>query len=331
MAEAVAGVDGMRAALAAIVPLGVTIAAGRWYIDFLRRRMMGQYIREDGPQSHQGKKGTPTAGGVLILGSFLLAVLALTLLIGPGFLSLPVLLVLGVTIAFGLLGFADDWLKITKKHNKGVSGYTKLVVQLAAGLIVGCVMMQLRPAGPLDVFGWQANVGWLYPLFATFVIMGASNAVNLTDGLDGLAGSTSLIAFMATALLLAAIGQGDLALLCHAMAGACLGFLVFNHHPARIFMGDTGSLALGGALGTLAIVSGLDFWLGLLGAIFVVEALSVIFQVISFKTTGRRIFRMSPLHHHFELGGWHETRVVFAFVTFEMLCCLLALLLYNRG
>lgn len=330
MAE-MAGMNGIDAAVAGLTPLTLSLLAGERYINFLRKRYMGQYIREDGPQSHHSKAGTPTAGGVLILASFLFGVLCLYFLLGPTFLTTPVLLVVGVTLAFGLLGFVDDYLKISKKKNKGVSGYTKLIVQVLAGLGVGYYVMQADTLGTVNIFNYGISIGWLYPVFAAFVVTAASNAVNLTDGLDGLAGSTSVIAFMAMSLILAATGQTNLALVCQALVGACVGFLVFNHYPARIFMGDTGSLALGGALGTLAVLGGLDFWLAVLGAIFVLEALSVILQVISFKTTGKRIFRMAPLHHHFELGGWKETKVVYSFVTFQFLCAVLAVFLYNRG
>ncbi len=318
--------------LAAIAPLGFSMAVGNQYIDFLRKRYMGQYIREDGPQSHFSKAGTPTAGGVLILLSFGFALLALTLLSGSPFLTTPVLLVAGVTLVFGLLGFVDDYLKISKKKNKGVSGYTKLAVQVVAGLAVGWHVLQTAPAGSVDFFGlFSVDLGWLYPVFAAFVITATSNAVNLTDGLDGLASSTSLLAFMTLAMLLVVIGQVNLALVALALAGAALGFLLFNRYPARIFMGDTGSLALGGALGALAVLGRIEFWLVPLGAVFVLEALSVILQVLSFKTTGKRIFRMSPLHHHFELGGWKETKVVYSFVTFQFFCCMTAVFLYNRG
>lgn len=318
--------------LAAIAPLGFSMATGNLYIGFLRKRYMGQYIREDGPQSHLSKAGTPTAGGVLILVSFAFALLVLAILNGFAFLTVPVLLVAGLTLLFGLLGFVDDYLKISKKKNKGVSGYTKLAVQVLAGLAVGWYVLQSSPEGSVDFFGlFSVNLGWLYPVFAALVITASSNAVNLTDGLDGLASGTSLMTFMTLAMLLIAIGQGNLALVALALAGAALGFLLFNRYPARIFMGDTGSLALGGALGALVVLGRIEFWLVLLGAVFVLEALSVILQVVSFKTTGKRIFRMSPLHHHFELCGWKETTVVFSFVTFQLLCCTVAVFLYNKG
>jgi phospho-N-acetylmuramoyl-pentapeptide-transferase len=246
-------------------------------------------------------------------------------------LSPAVLLVLGVLMAFGSLGFVDDYLKISKKKNKGVSGYTKLAVQVIAGLVTGWFVMQSVPQGSqVSGFGlFTIPLGYVYPLLAAFIITGASNAVNLTDGLDGLASATALLTFITLALMLFAMHQVALGLLSLCLAGAALGFLMFNRNPARIFMGDTGSLALGGAFGALVVLGKLECWALLLGAIFIVETLSVILQVYFFKTTGKRIFRMSPLHHHFELGGWSENRVVYSFVTFQFFCCTLAVFLYN--
>jgi phospho-N-acetylmuramoyl-pentapeptide-transferase len=322
--------------LAGVLPLLFSLALGGSYINFLKKRYMGQYIREDGPQSHQVKAGTPTAGGVLILAAFLFGLLGVSILSGFTLLTLPVLMVVGVTLVFGALGFVDDYLKISKKKNKGVSGYTKLAVQILAGLAVGWSVLQSDPSGTVSLFGLASiPLGWFYPVFAAFVVTAASNAVNLTDGLDGLASGTALMSFMTLSLLLFDRGAINLGLVSQMLAGAALGFLVFNRNPARIFMGDTGSLALGGALGALVVTGRMEFWLVLLGAIYVLEALSVILQVLSFKTTGRRIFRMSPLHHHFELGGWKETKVVYSFVTFQFACCILAVFLYvflyNRG
>jgi phospho-N-acetylmuramoyl-pentapeptide-transferase len=318
--------------IAAIAPLGLSLLLGGPYIDFLKRRYMGQYIREDGPESHQSKAGTPTAGGVLILVAVLFAVLCLVLARGLAFLSTPVLTVTAVALLFGALGFVDDYLKISKKKNKGVSGYTKLAVQVVAGLLTGWLAMSHNPTGTVSFFNWfSVDLGWAYPLFSAFVITAASNAVNLTDGLDGLASGTALMTFMTFSLLLLSMQQTELGLLAQVFAGSSLGFLLFNRHPARIFMGDTGSLALGGAMGALAVMGHLEFWLVFLAGIYIVETLSVILQVWSFKTTGKRIFRMSPLHHHFELGGWSETRVVYSFVTFQFVCCVLAVFLYNKG
>ncbi|HEY9745500.1 MAG TPA: phospho-N-acetylmuramoyl-pentapeptide-transferase [Oculatellaceae cyanobacterium] len=322
----------MDAVWAGLAPLGLVLAVGSPYIGFLKKRYMGQYIREDGPQAHQSKAGTPTAGGVLILAGVLFGFICLSVLKQLAFPTVQVLWVLGITLVFGALGFVDDYLKISKKKNKGVSGYTKLAVQICSGLALGIWAMQQNPTGAISIFGLaELPLGWLYPAFAAFVITGASNAVNLTDGLDGLASGTTFMTFMAFSLILFAAGQPDLALVSQMLAGAALGFLMFNRHPARVFMGDTGSLALGGALGALAVTGRMELWLTLLASVYIIEALSVILQVISFKTTGKRIFRMSPLHHHFELGGWHETRVVYAFVTFQFLCCVLAVFLYNKA
>lgn len=321
----------MDAVLAALIPFGVSLTLGKPYIQFLKTRYMGQYIREDGPESHQSKAGTPTAGGVLILLSFIIGVAVLAILKGPALLSPSVWLVLGVLMAFGSLGFVDDYLKISKKKNKGVSGYTKLAVQVIAGLVTGWFVMQSLPQGSqVSGFGlFTIPLGYVYPLLAAFIITGASNAVNLTDGLDGLASATALLTFITLALMLFATHQVALGLLSLCLAGAALGFLMFNRNPARIFMGDTGSLALGGVFGALVVLGKLECWALLLGAIFIVETLSVILQVYFFKTTGKRIFRMSPLHHHFELGGWSENRVVYSFVTFQFFCCTLAVFLYN--
>ena len=321
------------------VPVLLVALAGKPYIDFLRNRYMGQYIREDGPQSHHKKAGTPTMGGLLMLAAVTIGLLAAWLLYGSTVITTEVWLAFGVTMVFGLLGGVDDYLKISKKKNKGVTGYTKLAVQTGAGLIVGWYVMQTMNRTMVDFFGIETlDLRWFYPLFAALVINGTSNAVNLTDGLDGLAATIAVLAFAALTLLLNTLGMTTqmpyfhgLALYAWLMAGACIGFLMYNAHPAKVFMGDTGSLAIGGALGALAVLGGVEFWLVLIGGIFVIETLSVILQVLSFKTTGKRIFRMSPLHHHFELGGWHETKVVTVFVLVELALCILALFLYNSA
>lgn len=324
-------------AIICFVSLLFVLITAPLYIRFLKKRYFGQYIREEGPQHHQSKAGTPTAGGVIILGGLLAGVAANYYLFKTFFLTEEVWLTLGVIFLLGGLGFIDDYLKIAKKNNRGISGYIKLAVQALAGLGVGLYMMTAYQISEVAVFNWfRVDLGLFFPLFSMLVVMGASNAVNLTDGLDGLATGTGIISFLA----LAAIFNGsmfrelgavypDLAFLCLALLGSLMGFLFFNVKPAKIFMGDTGSLALGGGLGAMAVLGGLELWLLLIGGIFVLEALSVILQVISFKTSGRRIFRMSPLHHHFELVGWSETRVVFVFVILQVLLCGGALFLYN--
>jgi len=314
----------------ALVPILVTAALGMPYINWLKQRMFGQYIREDGPQSHQAKAGTPTAGGVLVLFATMIGLLSVWVFRSSTFLNLPVIGVFVATFVFGLLGFSDDALKIFKKKNKGVTGYTKLAVQVLTGAFVGWVVLQGNPLGTVSVFGLASlNLGWFYLPFAAFVITGASNSVNLTDGLDGLASGIAVMSFMTLSLLLFMTHSVDLALFAQVLAGACIGFLIFNRHPAKIFMGDTGSLALGGAMGALALVGHLESWLLLIALMYILETLSVILQVISFKSTGKRIFRMSPLHHHFELSGWSELRVVYTFITVQFIGCVFAVILYN--
>lgn len=326
-------------ALVMTIPLLAALMAGGPFIRFLQQRYLGQYIRQDGPQSHHQKAGTPTAGGVLILASALLGVGAMGLFKLTDYWTTEFWLALGVTLALGALGLVDDYLKIAKKQNKGVSGYAKLAVQGALGLALGLYMSQVLGLSGVAVFnGWRLELGPVaYPLFTALVMMGVSNAVNLTDGLDGLAAGTSVLTLTALSVFFTgnlysdvASVYPDLAMWALILTGATLGFLFHNLHPARLFMGDTGSLALGGAMAALAILSQTEFWLWLVGGVFVAEALSVILQVVSFKTTGRRIFRMSPLHHHFELCGWPEKRVTAVFILAQFALCALAVFLYNK-
>ncbi|MDX2085781.1 MAG: phospho-N-acetylmuramoyl-pentapeptide-transferase [Candidatus Melainabacteria bacterium] len=327
----------------ALLPLATILLTGAFFIGFLQKQSFGQFIREDGPQSHQKKAGTPTGGGILMLLSMVLGVAVVMLIqwrwpfhligMGPSFWAIA-----APTLLLALLGFTDDYRKIVKRHNKGITGYTKLAIQILAGLLTGIFLLQAptesghTPYGTLHLFGiatWPMD--WLYPVFTALVVTATSNAVNLTDGLDGLAASTLSVSFICTLLVGAAwasshyplpdgLGAG---LLFSALSlGACLGFLWFNRHPARIFMGDTGSLALGGALAAICLALRLDFWLLCLGGLYVVETLSVMLQVASFKLTGKRLFRMAPLHHHFELLGWSETRVVITFLVAHSLVCL---------
>ncbi|MBK8189913.1 MAG: phospho-N-acetylmuramoyl-pentapeptide-transferase [Vampirovibrionales bacterium] len=321
------------------VSLLAALMAGGPFIRFLRQRYLGQYIRQDGPQSHHGKAGTPTAGGVLILGSALAGIAAMAIFGMKDYWTTEFWLTLAVTFALGAVGFVDDYLKIAKKQNKGLSGYAKLAIQGALGLGIGLYMSQTLGLSGVAVFnGLRLELGpVLYPLFTAVVMMAVSNAVNLTDGLDGLAAGCSALTL--TALSVCFTGNlysdvanvyPDLGMAALILTGATLGFLFHNLYPARLFMGDTGSLALGGAMAAMAILSQTEFWLFLLGGVFVAEALSVILQVASFKLTGRRIFKMSPLHHHFELCGWRERRVTAVFVLTQFLLCALALFLYNK-
>lgn len=278
-------------------------------IAFLRRKKVGKQIREEGPTSHIAKSGTPTMGGILILATAVAVTLALNLVGQP-----LVLVPLGVAIGAGLLGAVDDALNLIGGKTRGLQGRVKMAVLLAIA-IVAAWLMYAQGMDRVDVPALGAfALGWWFVPIAVLLIVGFSNAVNLTDGLDMLAGGTSAFAFSAYGVIGYLEGQAYLSAFCFTIVGATMAFLWFNAHPAQVFMGDTGSLALGGALATVALMSGQWLLLAVVGVVFVAEALSVILQVAYFKATGgRRIFRMSPLHHHFELGGWAETQVTVRF------------------
>jgi phospho-N-acetylmuramoyl-pentapeptide-transferase len=332
-----------RAGAACLTALVLSLALGPTVIRWLRGfQRGGQPIREDGPQGHLlTKKGTPTMGGVLIL----LAMLCSTLL-WVDLRSGLVWAVLVLTLGYGLLGFADDWLKVTKRNPKGASSRMKLVVQAGLGLVVAIWIAFLLPRGldtrlAIPVFKEAfINFGLLFPVVGMLVMMGASNAVNLTDGLDGLAIVPAMIAAAVFALIAYLVGNrifaeylqlahvpgaNELAVFCAALIGAGLGFLWFNAPPAAVFMGDTGSLALGGALGAVAVATKHELVLAIVGGLFVVETVSVIIQVFWFKRTGRRVFLMAPLHHHFEKKGWAEPTIVIRFWIIAMVLALIGL------
>ncbi|MFC0474828.1 phospho-N-acetylmuramoyl-pentapeptide-transferase [Robertmurraya beringensis] len=294
-------------------------------IPFLRRLKFGQSIREEGPKSHQKKSGTPTMGGTMILLSIVVTTIVMTSRYSE--LSVQTYLLLFVTIGFGLLGFLDDFIKVVMKRNLGLTSKQKLFGQIVISFIFYFILRQneFSTTVSIPLTDISFDLGWLYVFFIIFWLVGFSNAVNLTDGLDGLVSGTAAIAFGAFAVLSWNQEAYDVAIFSLAVVGAVLGFLVFNAHPAKVFMGDTGSLALGGAIATIAILTKLEILLIIIGGIFVVETLSVILQVISFKTTGKRIFRMSPLHHHYELIGWSEWRVVVTFWTVGLLCAVLGI------
>ena len=324
---------------AAITAVLICMIAGPAYINLLKRKQMGQAIRDDGPQSHLSKKGTPTMGGGLIL----LGITVATLLWSN--LSTPYIWVaLLVTLAFGAIGFVDDYRKVIRKNPKGLSSRQKLLFQTIFALAAALVLYRLDPVMPTLKFpffkGWALDLGLLFIPFAVFVIVGSSNAVNLTDGLDGLAvGPTVttsitflILAYCAGNLKIAeylqipyVAGSGELAVFCAAVAMSCLGFLWFNTYPAQVFMGDVGSLALGGAISVVAVVTKNEILLAVCGGIFVIEALSVMAQVASFKMTGKRVFRMAPIHHHFELKGWAEPKVIVRFWIISILLSLVTL------
>ncbi|WP_312469199.1 phospho-N-acetylmuramoyl-pentapeptide-transferase [Neobacillus sp.] len=302
----------------------VSVLLSPIFIPFLRRLKFGQSIREEGPKSHQKKSGTPTMGGVMILFSIIITTIVM---IGKYSDQIPVtvFLLLFVTFGFGLLGFLDDFIKVVLKRNLGLTSKQKLLGQIIISVIFYLIYKHTGQSTEVNLpfSDYSIDLGWSYVFLIIFWLVGFSNAVNLTDGLDGLVSGTAAIAFGAFAVLAWNQNNFEIAIFSVAVVGAVLGFLVFNAHPAKVFMGDTGSLALGGAIAAIAILTKLEILLIIIGGVFVIETLSVILQVASFKTTGKRIFRMSPLHHHYELVGWSEWRVV---VTFWSVGLILAIL-----
>jgi phospho-N-acetylmuramoyl-pentapeptide-transferase len=332
-----------RAGGALLTALLIAFLMGSRMIDWLRLRQgKGQPIRSDGPQRHVvEKQGTPTMGGLLIL----LPAVGATLL-WADLTDLYVWIVLLVTISFGLLGFVDDYMKVTKRSSDGVSGRIKLAVQIVVALAASYAIMKLEEPGlsgavTIPFFKTALlQLGWFFLAFGALVVVGASNAVNLTDGLDGLATVPVIIAALAFALIAYLVGNikfadylqlhyvagtGELAVFLAALIGGGLGFLWYNAPPAMVFMGDTGSLALGGALGTVAVATKHEIVLAIVGGLFVMEAVSVIVQVVSFKTTGKRVFRMAPIHHHFEQLGWKEPTIVIRFWIIAVVLALIGL------
>ena len=332
-----------RSAYAAITALLLCFILGPPMIEWLGRVRLGQKVRAEGPQSHLSKAGTPTMGGLLIV----TAIIVPTLLWG-NLHSRPLWLAMIATVWLGAIGFLDDYLRVVKGAPKGLLGRYKLAGQVAIGLGVGLALVLWPEPGGLPPTATQVpffkfqviDFGWLFVPFVVLVITASSNAVNLTDGLDGLASGLVAIAALTFAGMCYLSGHlkfsqylnithltygGELTVFCSAVLGAALGFLWYNCHPANVFMGDTGSLALGGALGVVAVLIKREFWLVLVGGVFVAETLSVMLQVTSFKLLKRRLFRMSPLHHHFELMGWAESRVVLRFYIAGALLALLSL------
>jgi phospho-N-acetylmuramoyl-pentapeptide-transferase len=328
-----------RSFLAFLIATVVSIFWGKRFIAYMKLRQFGQIIRDEGPESHKKKKGTPTFGGVFILGS---AVIACA--VCGNFVSFPFLITLFVTISFFFLGGLDDYLKILKKNTKGVSARQKLLWQFSTALVASYVMIKFNVTDSKLYFPFLkselVDLGWWYVPFAAFVIVGSSNALNLTDGLDGLAIGPTIISAATLGVLAYVSGHiemseylfiphvpdvGELLVLSGALIGAGVGFLWYNAYPAEIFMGDVGSLSLGGCLGTIAVLTKNEFLFVLIGGIFVIEAVSVILQVASFKTRGKRIFKMAPIHHHFELLGWPETKVIVRFWIVSLIFAILAL------
>ena len=306
----------------------LTVILGFFAIPLLKKLKARQSIREDGPKSHRIKSGTPTMGGLFMLLSAVLVVI-FNKMIDPS-----VLWLLFLTLGHGLLGFLDDFIKAEKKRNLGLTAKQKMLGQIILAVLFcwGVVdTLHLPYSIAIPFTHTDISIGLLYYPFVVLVIVGASNAVNLTDGLDGLASGCCVIAFSAYAMFCYMTGFNDLGYFIIILAGSCIGFLFFNYHPAKIFMGDTGSLALGGAIAGISVMTRTELLLIFLGLIFVLEALSVIIQVASFQLTGKRVFKMSPLHHHFELSGWSEVHVVWAFWIFEGIAACVSLLLAIRA
>lgn len=331
-----------RGAGAIVTSLLLALSLGPWFIRTLRRRSVGQNIRDVGPEQHHIKAGTPTMGGLLILFSVVVSTLLWANLANP-----YVWVALGVTVAFAAVGFADDFVKVRRHRNLGLTARAKFSLQVLAAAVAAVILLALPEPyvfAPTIAFPFfkaaVVSLGWLYVPFVVLVLVGSSNAVNLTDGLDGLAIGVALIAAATYAVFTYVAGNrvvagylqveyvagaGEVAVFCAALVGASLGFLWFNAHPAEVFMGDVGSLSLGAAIGVVAVLAKQEVVLVLVGGIFVLEALSVILQVASFKLTGRRVLRMAPLHHHFELSGWAEPKIIVRFWILAILCALIGL------
>ncbi len=331
-----------RSACAAVTALLLSFLLGPWFISRLKRLNVGQQVRKDGPKSHYAKEGTPTMGGLLIL-----TAIALPTLLWADLMNIQIQLILGVTLTLGILGFIDDYLLVVRRKPKGLLGRFKLVVQIVVGLLMGLVIHRVELYAGVtnlttipflkDTF---INLGILYIPLVALIITGSSNAVNLSDGLDGLAigmvippaaafGFLAYISghygFSEYLNMPHLIGAGELTVFASALIGAALGFLWYNAPPAQIFMGDTGSLALGGALGAMSVLVKRELLLIIVGGLFVAEVFSVIIQVLGYKLRGKRIFRMAPLHHHFELGNLSESKVVIRFWIISILLALLTL------
>jgi phospho-N-acetylmuramoyl-pentapeptide-transferase len=327
-----------RVLLSGIIGMVIAIAAGPKFIEFLRRNELGQHIREEGPAGHVAKQGTPTMGGLLIMISMSIPFLVVTQR------TLPALTAFFVTLGCAAIGFVDDWTKLTHRRSLGLAGRWKLLLLAVITLVVALVVYDadFKTSIYLPLADWNIPLGWAWYGLLFVIIAGASNGVNLTDGLDGLAAGTSTIAiFTYTAMGVVAYLVSvrarspdpedlDLAILGASLIGASIGFLWYNAFPAQVFMGDTGSMGLGGALAAFAIMTKTEALLILIGGVFVIEALSVIVQVVAFRWTGRRVFLMAPLHHHFEMKAWSETRIMVRFWIVGAILCACAFVLYYR-
>ena len=305
----------------------ITIILGPIIIPLLRRLKIGQSIREEGPKSHLKKSGTPTMGGIIIFLSLLIT------LTTSNILNKDMYVLILATFGFGMIGFVDDYIKVVKRRNLGLKAYQKLIGQIVLAVLLAMYQSSTSVLGTKLIVPFLTNqyldLGILYIPFIAFVVVGTVNSVNLTDGLDGLASGVTLIVLSFFGLIALNWGMGSISIFSTALAGACLGFLVHNAHPAKVFMGDTGSMGLGGAVSAIAILLNLPLVIPIVGGIYFIEALSVIIQVTSFKLTGKRVFLMSPLHHHYEQKGWKETKVVAVFWSITVILCLVGIFSLN--
>ena len=309
-------------AVGLLLSLVLCLLLGVPYIDFLKKKTIGQYVLDLAPEAHAKKQGTPTTGGVFIILAIIISSV-ITLFMAEQ-ISKASWIILLALLFMALAGLQDDYLKIKGKENKGLSPRGKLVRQILIALIPTIYAM-IQYGTVITLGSMTFDIGFLYPILAVFVITGASNAYNLTDGLDGLAASTGIPAFFACGVLAYLSGHSDVAIISATVIGALIGFLKYNKPKAQVFMGDTGSLALGGLLGTLAVIGRFELLLAIFGGVFVMETLSVMLQVTSYKLTGKRIFKMSPIHHHFELCGHSEPRIVIEFTVVSLLLALIAI------
>lgn len=307
-----------------LIAFVISLILGPIMIPLLKKLKIGQSVREEGPKSHYSKTGTPTMGGIIFLVSLMITV------ISTGLTSRDLMILLISTLGFGLIGFIDDYMGIVKKRNLGLTAAQKFIAQVILAVLLAIYQSNTSISGTSIIIPFLDNqlldLGILYIPFVVFVVVGTVNSVNLTDGLDGLASGVSIIVLSFFALVAIMWGADSVSIFTAALIGACLGFLIHNSHPAKVFMGDTGSLALGGAISSIAILLNLTLLLPIVGGIFFVETLTVIIQVVSFKTRGKRVFLMSPLHHHLEHKGWKETKVVVIFWFITVVLSIIGLL-----
>lgn len=305
----------------------ITLILGPIIIPLLKRLKIGQSVREEGPQSHLKKSGTPTMGGIIIFVALVITVMT------SGMINKDTYVLVIATFGFGMIGFIDDYLIVVRRNNDGLSAKQKLIGQIIFAILLAVYQATTSEYGTQLIVPFLKNqyldLGILYIPFIVFVVVGTVNSVNLTDGLDGLASGVTLIVLSFFGLVALNRGMNNISIFATALAGACLGFLIHNAHPAKVFMGDTGSMALGGAVSAIAVLLNMPLILPIVGGIYFIEALSVIIQVASFKLTGKRVFLMSPLHHHYEQKGWKETKVVAVFWTVTVILCLVGIYSLN--